>query len=122
MVGLKFDLLEEQPFLLLDGQSIIDQDGTPVSNKRFDEQDWEVDRVYNPNAPLGKAVVFHDSFGVYWAPFLGRYFRETVYVGTPEFDIKFIEQEKPEFVIHEMVERRLFKDRVGWRSKLGAQN
>ena len=53
----------------------------------------------------GRALVFGDSFARRWSPFLGRHFRETVYIWQYEWDAAFIEREKPDVVIDEIVER-----------------
>lgn len=53
----------------------------------------------------GKALVFCDSFAGGWEPFLGYHFRETVYIRQYEWDAAFIEREKPDVVIDEIVER-----------------
>jgi hypothetical protein len=53
----------------------------------------------------GEAVIFHDSFGFAWRPFLGYHFKEVVFLGRQDWDAAFLEREKPEVVIDEMVER-----------------
>jgi len=63
----------------------------------------------NPNA-LGSAVLYHDSFGDYWIPFLGYNFGQVYYLYNNMFksqfmDAKFLEQEKPAVVMVEVVER-----------------
>lgn len=64
--------------------------------------------VENPDLPT--ALVFHDSFfdGL-MNDFLSESFSRTVFVfhGHPEIDRSLVEQEKPDIVIHEMVERNL---------------
>ncbi len=55
---------------------------------------------------LGKAVMFHDSFGNALRPFLSEQFRRIVYLGGYfSFDPALIEQERPAIVIEEIVER-----------------
>ena len=58
----------------------------------------------NPDA-VGKAVLFRDSFAEAWLPFLGHHFRETIYLRQTGWDKPFLEREKPDVVIDEMVER-----------------
>ena len=58
----------------------------------------------NPNQTL-KAVVFRDSFSIAWIPFLGQNFNRVVYLWQHEFEHEFIEQEKPDVVIEEVVDR-----------------
>lgn len=53
----------------------------------------------------GSAIVFQDSFGRYWPPFLGYDFGHVSYLWQYNFDAARIEQEKPLVVISEMVER-----------------
>ncbi|MFZ0827747.1 MAG: alginate O-acetyltransferase [Verrucomicrobiia bacterium] len=53
----------------------------------------------------GAALVFCDSFGVALRPFLGCHFGKVTYLRKPELDRVWIEQEKPDVVICEMVER-----------------
>lgn len=58
----------------------------------------------NPQA-RGSAIVFQDSFGKYWPPFLGYDFGKVAYIWQYHFDTALIEREKPLVVISEMVER-----------------
>jgi hypothetical protein len=58
----------------------------------------------NPDA-AGKAVLFRDSFAEAWIPFLGYHFREVIYLRQPRWNKQFLEREKPDVVIDEMVER-----------------
>ncbi len=58
----------------------------------------------NPNA-VGKAVLFRDSFAEAWLPFLGYHFNEAIYLRQTEWNKQFLEREKPDVVIDEMVER-----------------
>jgi hypothetical protein len=53
----------------------------------------------------GKAMVFHDSFACCWYQFLGQNFKEVIYVWQREWDRRLIEQEKPDVVIDEFLER-----------------
>jgi hypothetical protein len=53
----------------------------------------------------GKAMVFHDSFACSWCPSLGQHFKEIIYVWHYEWDRRLIEQEKPDVVIDEILER-----------------
>ena len=53
----------------------------------------------------GKAIMFHDSFGCSWEPFLGYHFNEVLYIWQYQFDPAFLEREKPQVVISEIVER-----------------
>ena len=53
----------------------------------------------------GKAIVFRDSFANAWKPFLGYHFHEVVFIWQHEWDTAFLEREKPDVVIDEVVER-----------------
>lgn len=54
-----------------------------------------------------KALVFMDSFGVGLIPPLSAAFEETVFVWRYKLDEALIEQIQPDFVIHQLVERKL---------------
>jgi len=56
---------------------------------------------------LPSLVMFRDSFGEGLIQFLSENFRRSVYVGTHNFPVEVIEEEKPDIVIHELVERKL---------------
>jgi hypothetical protein len=58
----------------------------------------------NPRAH-DNAVVFHDSFGSAFEPFMGYHFREVVFIPRNELDESWIALEKPVVVVSEMVER-----------------
>jgi alginate O-acetyltransferase complex protein AlgJ len=60
---------------------------------------------------LPRAVVFHDSFGEKLRPLLSEHFSRIVYHWGADFDSAAIERERPDVVIHLMVERGL----VGYR-------
>ncbi|MDB6124804.1 MAG: hypothetical protein JWQ71_3797 [Pedosphaera sp.] len=66
----------------------------------------------NPDAK-GKVIIFRDSFSGTWVPFLGYYFNKVVYLWTYQWDPAFIEQEKPDLVIDEILERFLYKENPG---------
>jgi hypothetical protein len=60
----------------------------------------------NPRA-TGTAIVFRDSFGGFWSPFLGHHFNRVLYIWQYEWDPAFIERENPDVVIDEFLERFL---------------
>ncbi|HEX7569471.1 MAG TPA: alginate O-acetyltransferase [Verrucomicrobiae bacterium] len=52
------------------------------------------------------AMVFHDSFGNAWRQFLGCSFKRIIYMGeNREFNQKFIQENRPQVVINEILER-----------------
>jgi hypothetical protein len=59
----------------------------------------------NPGLP--KAVFFRDSFFTMLVPFFAPHFSRSVYYWQYEFDPAVIEHEKPDIVIHEILEREL---------------
>lgn len=61
-------------------------------------------KTFNKNA-TGKAVVFQDSFGRGFVPFLGYHFQEVTFVWQYNWSKPLLENEKPDVVIDEMVER-----------------
>jgi hypothetical protein len=61
--------------------------------------------VTENNGTQSKAVVFRDSFARAWYPFLGYHFKEVVYIWQYQWDAPFLEREKPDVVIDEIVER-----------------
>jgi hypothetical protein len=61
----------------------------------------------HPDTALPRAVIFRDSFATALVPLLAEHFRRSVYVWKNAFDTAVIEREKPDFVIHELVERCL---------------
>lgn len=63
-----------------------------------------ITRTHNPQGS-GTAIVFHDSFGAAWFPFVGLHFRDAIFVAQRDFDLALIEKEKPVIVIDQIVER-----------------
>jgi hypothetical protein len=59
----------------------------------------------NPRLP--RAVMFHDSFCLAMQPFLSEHFRRIAYVWHDDFFPAVIENERPEVVIQELLERKL---------------
>ncbi len=60
----------------------------------------------NP-APLAEtAVVFHDSFGAAWQPFLGHSFKRIIFMSdNREFNLRVILENRPRIVVNEILER-----------------
>ena len=68
----------------------------------------ERDMAYAKNPQgRGHAMIFHDSFGRYWVPFLGYPFGEADFFWHHQYelDAALIERERPVVVISEMLER-----------------
>jgi len=62
-------------------------------------------QVSENDSGQGKAVVFRDSFANRWRDFLGYNFKEVIYIWQYSWDTAFLEREKPDVVIDEMLER-----------------
>jgi hypothetical protein len=60
--------------------------------------------TYNPQAK-GRIIIFQDSFGMSWVPFLGYHFNQVTYLWYYFIDSRKIESEKPDIVVNEMNER-----------------
>lgn len=63
-------------------------------------------RFVNNNTRLPKILLFRDSFSNKLMKFLSAHFRESIYLSNNhKFDKELILQEKPDIILHEMVER-----------------
>jgi len=72
---------------------------------RFDKKSYEVRYVGKAKNKL-KIVVIRDSFSNRLKKFLPAHFRETVFIGNGhKFNKKILEKEKPDIILHEIVER-----------------
>ncbi len=60
--------------------------------------------TYNPQAK-GHVIIFQDSFAMGWLPFLGYQFSQVTYLWQYALDPAWIEREKPDMVVNEMLER-----------------
>jgi len=107
LLGLKFDSHEATWHTTFPNGAEPLVDGKPIEVVSVDVQPAPKVRLHNPSAPLRKAVVFRDSFGELLMRPLAQLFREILFVGTDEFNPALIEAEKPDVVIHELVERRI---------------
>jgi alginate O-acetyltransferase complex protein AlgJ len=67
-------------------------------------------RVSLSNCEQGKVVVFRDSFAGCWEHFFGFNFKEVVYIWQYYWDPAFLDREKPDLVIDEMLQRFLCKE------------
>jgi hypothetical protein len=60
----------------------------------------------NPAPLLETAVVFHDSFGVAWQPFLGYSIKRIIFMSdNREFNTRVILENRPRIVVNEILER-----------------
>ncbi len=65
----------------------------------------EVRVVDDPSLP--SAVMLHDSFGNMQKDLVADHFRRTLFHYAPDFDVEVLEDERPEVVLHVLVERAL---------------
>ena len=68
------------------------------------DQPTNITSMENPQI-AGPALIFRDSFGETWVPFLAYHFSKVTCVRRYTMDAKLIEQEKPVVVVNEMSER-----------------
>lgn len=59
------------------------------------------------DSSLPRAVMFHDSFTEQLSPFISEHFKRILYLRQDDFELQVIQQEHPDIVIQEMVERKL---------------
>jgi alginate O-acetyltransferase complex protein AlgJ len=76
--------------------------GSQHQGKKWPEPDPRISE--NENGAV-RAVVHGDSFAEALMPLLGYCFREVIYLARPDWDKEFLERERPDVVIDEMVER-----------------
>ena len=67
--------------------------------------EYRVPSITKNSRGKGAALVYCDSFGIELTPFLGCHFGKVTYLRKYELDAEWIEQEKPDVVISETVER-----------------
>lgn len=71
----------------------------------------------NP-ATHGTLVMFHDSFTTALQPFLAQHFQRAVYVWQHDWDIPFLEAQKPDVVIDEIAERSFYRGNpASWKNE-----
>lgn len=71
----------------------------------------------NP-AGRGKLVMFHDSFTTALQPFLAQHFQRAVYVWQHDWNVPFLEQQKPDVVIDEIAERSFYRGNpASWKNE-----
>jgi len=82
--------------------------GLRTKENRAFQSNWGVNplvTVENPGPLRRKVVLFHDSFGATWPPFLGQCFQRSVLVReSREFFTPLISSNAPDVVINEIVE------------------
>jgi len=81
-----------------------------VELPNFTTQQPSFEHVHDPRCTVnpqakGRMVVFHDSFGLSWMPYLGYHFNQINYFWQYDLNPAVVEQYKPDIVINEMNER-----------------
>jgi hypothetical protein len=82
--------------------------GGEVSELRPGIIDWV--ETLRSDAEIDKLVMFRDSFSSALMPFLSEHFGRAVYRWTWGFEKDLLEQERPNIVVEEIVERALMRD------------
>ncbi len=90
----KNTVIDSQDELLIPDYYILDPKQYEIRNK-------------NSNKTLPKALIFRDSFCDHLLPFLREDFSETVFIWEHNFNKELILKEKPDIVIHEIIQREL---------------
>ncbi|MFT3868120.1 MAG: hypothetical protein QM715_06435 [Nibricoccus sp.] len=111
--GAKGDLAvllgQENNFPELQANTLVPSPNLPVlkieeSMLHAGKKHVAITRTHNPQGN-GTAIVFRDSFGIAWFPFIGLHFRDVIFLAQRDFDLTLIEKEKPVVVIDQIVER-----------------
>lgn len=106
MLGLK-DILQEEVLKFSPRFSPLARQVEPEIEKANLPRDRQPFASAIADATLPRAVMFHDSFALNLAPLLSEHFQRIIFLNQYEFDAKIIQQERPDVVIQEMVERTL---------------
>jgi alginate O-acetyltransferase complex protein AlgJ len=103
-------------FIITPPQPPVAREVLASKSQRDDMIETEDHRVTErTGAPIGRAVIFHDSFARMMVPYLSELFDHAVYRWSHDFDFKMVEEECPDVVIFEFVERILTQ----WRPSAG---
>lgn len=109
-------MIGQQYLLVEDGWTLPDEwliarcvlpEGEPFLNHQTDPFKFNQVHCTGGQANGLKALIFMDSFGVGLVPALAAAFEEAVFVWSYKLDETLIEQIRPNFVIHQLVERKL---------------
>jgi hypothetical protein len=118
MVGMAQDVLEVQPVLKPKHIGVVKPVSMPISYQSSytikEDSDHRLLIMETGNQKLPKAVMFRDSFANELVPLLSEHFSRIVYrwhfLKTFHFDIDLIDQESPDVVIYQVVERSLIQN------------
>ena len=102
---LSLEIMEDQIFLMPKNPSVI-QDAQ-VDRRLYPNPSRLVVKENNSFSNPFKLVMFRDSFTTELIPFMSEHFSKSIYVWDSRFNVDIIKREKPDVVIHELVERYL---------------
>ncbi len=95
-------LIPKTPFTYKD----IEEKKIPIP-KNYKKSPSDYEKRYTTKNKKLKVLIFRDSYGSAFLPFISETFGETLFIWAHHFNEQLIEQEKPDIVIHEIVERNL---------------
>jgi hypothetical protein len=82
------------------------QPGLPQFTEKTARPEHPKDPRYTYNSQAkGRVIIFRDSFAQSWISLLGYQFNQVTYLWQYDFDPAWIERDKPDIVVSEMVER-----------------
>lgn len=86
--------------------SLLPKPGLPRFTMKLSPPDHPTEPKFinNPQAQ-GRMIVFQDSFAMSWVSLLGYHFNQVTYLWQYNLDPVWIERDKPDIVVNEMVER-----------------
>jgi hypothetical protein len=108
MLGLGTQMHEEELALrpLVPRQARVTDEKVPIMEK-YRLAHIETVAMTCPQSSPVRAVMMHDSFGIFLKPYLAEHFARIVYLPTDILDPVIFERERPDIVIQQMVERKL---------------
>lgn len=111
MLGLQPDLQEKAVEVVWKKPRRAQVVGTVKQAASRDMRYERLLRTACPGAPISRVVMFRDSQAGALIPYLGEHFGQATYVWTDndQFDCSLVEQEHPQLVIEEIVERKLMR-------------
>jgi alginate O-acetyltransferase complex protein AlgJ len=108
MIG-RMDRMPEEIFYVAEPRAVecVSDEGLPVAAQHLDPFFYARAECNAPDAPVGVALIFMDSYGVALQSHLAPRFRRSIFVWGYGFDAALIDHYKPDYVIEEIVERKL---------------
>ena len=82
-------------------------DMRPFARNEIDPLNFGRMDCVNPTAQQGTALMFMDSFGVSMIPSFAESFKEITFVWQYSMDFDLVNEVKPDYVFHQIVERKL---------------